>query len=220
MRKIVIFLLLFALLCPCASAAAEKPKYIALTFEGFPAGEAGQVLLDELAVRGVHATFFLAADALTASPGLGEMLTEGGHEVGLSAPSCRDLSRRTIAREIAGFRAMVPEKSRVRFLRLTGTDCSDGLRQVAEVMGLSFLDWSLDPEAPAPTGRTLQDRVRSGAVLRLNVTESADLPGALELLDRLKSRGFLFVTASELARRMDTMPRPGCRYRDFSGMVL
>lgn len=220
MRKIVIFWLLFALLCPCASAAAEKPKYIALTFEGFPAGKGGRELLDALAARDAHATFFLPADALADSPGLGEMLTGGGHEVGLSIPACRDLSRRTIAREIAEFRGRVPGKSRVRFLRLTGDSCSDGLRQVAEVMGLSFLDWSLDPEAPAPNGLTLPDRAGSGAVLRLRVTENSDLPGVLELLDRLEDRGFILVTASDLARRMDTMPRPGCRYRDFSGMIL
>lgn len=219
MRKSVIFLLLFALLCPGA-AAAEPTKYIALTFDGFPGGETGRVLLDALAVRDARATFFLSAETLEGSPGLGESLIAGGHEIGQPAPARQNLSRREIAREISAFRGLVPGNGRVRFLRLPGTRCADGLRQVAEVMDVSFLDWSLDPGAPAPAGRTLLDRARSGDVLRLTVTGSGDLSALLNLLDLLKDRGFSLVTASELAARRQISLRPGRRYRDFAGADL
>lgn len=215
MRKLMIFLLLFALLCPCAASAAEGPKYIALTFEGFPAGNLGQMLLEELAARDAHATFFLSAESLTASPALGQTLIAQGHEIGLPAPEQRDLSRREIARQITDFRALVPGDGRVRLVRLPGSTCGDALRQVAEVMGMSFLDWSLEPGTPAPLGQTLLDRARSGDVLRLTVTESANLPAVLTLLDALKSRGFVLVTASELAARRQVALHPGQRYRNF-----
>ena len=215
MRKIIILLLIFAILCP--GAAAAEPKYIALTFDGFPTGRMGKLLLDELAARGAHATFFLSAETLEADPGLGEALIAGGHEIGQPAPARQDLSRREIAREIADFRVLIPGNGRVRFLRLPGGRCADGLRQVAEVMELSFLDWSLDPGAPVPAGRRLTDRVRSGDVLRLTVDQSADLSAVLNLLDVLKNQDFLLLTASELAARRQVTLRAGRRYRDFTG---
>lgn len=215
MRKLMIFLLLFAILCP--GAAAAEPKYIALTFDGFPTGRMGKLLLDELAARNAHATVFLSAEVLEANPGLGEALIAGGHEIGQPAPARQDASRREIAGKITDFRVLVPGKGRVRFLRLPGAACSDGLRQVAEAMELSFLDWSLDPDAPTPAGRRLTDRVRSGDVLRLAVSSGADLPAVLDLLDLLKDRGFTLLTASELAARRQVTLRSGRRYRDFCG---
>lgn len=216
MRKLLALFLLFGLLCPGA-AAEETPKYVALTIEGFPAGQMGTVLLEELAARKAHATFFLSAETLEADPGLAEALVAGGHEVGMPGPGERDLSRRAIAGEITRFRALIPRTGRVRFLRIPGSRCSDGLRQVAEAMGLSFLDWSLDPKAPSPAGRTLLDRVRGGDVIRLTVTGSADLPAALDLLDALSKRGFTMLTASELAARRQITLRSGYRYREFQG---
>lgn len=212
MRKLIGFLLLFAILCPGAAAAGtEPPKLIALTFEGFPAGKMGDVLLEELAARKAHATFFLTAETLEAHPGLGEKLITRGHEIGLPGPGGRDLSRREIAKEITEFRSLVPGKGRVRFLRIPAAQCGDGLRQVAEAMKLSFLDWSQNANAASLTG------VRGGAVIRIRLTSNADLPAALDLLDTLNKRGFTMLTASELAARRQITLRPGRRYRDFSG---
>lgn len=75
MKRIAALVLALALFFSCASAAQagntrETKGYIALTFDDGPSGEITQQLLDGLAQRNVHATFFSAATALRSTPSL------------------------------------------------------------------------------------------------------------------------------------------------------
>lgn len=198
MRKTVILLLTFLLLCPAPAAAAEAPQYIALAFEGCPEGEGGQLLLTGLAERNVRATFFLGA----APWERGQQILRGGHEIGLLAPDLSALSRREIHRELSAIRALLPG-CRVGLLRSHGT-LSDGARQVAKAQGLSILESTLDPWAEVSLGRTVLQRVKPGDVLLISGETKAAL--ILNLVDILQNRGFFPVTVSELGR-MDLTER-------------
>lgn len=211
MRKLLIFLLIPALLCPCGASAAESPRYLALTFEGCPGEEDTRALLEGLEARGVRATFFLRAEDGPQAAGL----LEGGHEIGLLSLARPGQSRREIAREFSDIRAALPD-CRVRFLR-PGAQVFDGLRQVAGAQGLTILEPTLDPWAAAPAGRSLLDRAADGDVLRMGAGVAANT--ALNLIDLLKKEGFTLVTVSELARLRGVSLRPGALCRGFPAGV-
>ena len=75
MKRIAALVLALALFFSCASAAQagntrETKGYIALTFDDGPSGEITQQLLDGLAQRNVHATFFLCGYRIAQYPSL------------------------------------------------------------------------------------------------------------------------------------------------------
>lgn len=64
MKKLFCLLAVLALLAQPLRAAEEPKCYLALTFDDGPSGELTERLLEGLAERQVHATFFVAATAL------------------------------------------------------------------------------------------------------------------------------------------------------------
>lgn len=213
MRKALLLLLALALLSPVSASGAEAPGYIALTFEGFPAGDEGRLLLAELKLRDVRATFFLRDTA----PEDAARIAAGGHELGLlGCPEYFAMSRRKIAASLRDTRAQLPPKGRVRLFRPVG-DCSLGEYQVARVLGLTVLGWSQDPAAwarqdSAAIYRPAASRFREGDILRICLREGADPDGCLALVDQLLARGFRPITVSELARLRGINLEPGRAY--------
>lgn len=221
MRKILIGLLCLGLLCPCGASAAEKPKYLALTFDDGPSGIHTRSLLAGLAVRNARATFFLCGYRLEQYPGMADQILEGGHEIGIHGYTHQNMapmSRRTIAREISDTKALLPAKCTVRLLRPPGGCCSDGVCQVAGAMGLAIAGWSLDPkdwatQDAAAVGRTILDRVQDGDIILMHDMTASSVNAALNIVDLLQQRGFTFVTVSELARLREMPLIPGATYR-------
>jgi hypothetical protein len=190
MRKIVTLMLTLALLCPFSASAAEAPKYMALSFEGLPPGPEGRALLEGLAARDVHATFYLWA----APWEQGQRILDGDHEIGLLVPSSLNrMSRRQVAARLRGVRALLPP-CRVRCLMAEGNP-SDGLRQVAGALKLTFPPPPL--ERRGPMGSTFLEQAETGDILHFR---PEDVDTALLRIDLLRSRGFRLVTVSELDR--------------------
>lgn len=217
MRKVCLLILCLCLAVPVC-AAAEKPRYIALTFEECPGDLCSRALLAGLAVREAKATFFLSAEHLGQYPGLAEQLRQGDHELGIQGAfgqELRAMSRRDIGGAIADTRSLLPEKSPVRLLRPPESGSTASLDQVAEAMNLAVIDWSLDPRDSAVMGRTVLERVRDGDVIRIRGLKTASVNGVLNLVDLLTDQGFTFVTVSELARLRGVRLDPGEHYSSF-----
>ena len=196
MRKSLIFVLIIALLCPAGASAAERPKYLALIFNGCPRDP--EELLQGLEARGARVTFFLEEkDAPRA-----ENFRVRGHEAGILTDMGPELSRREIAGVLKDREQQM--NGRIRLL-WASAGRSDGLRQVAGALGFSFVlpSRALHPLTPAKDGEVL-------AVDRKMSTVSL-----LELVDDLQSQGFVFVTVPELARIRGISLRPGELYRNF-----
>lgn len=193
MRKCLIFILILALL-PVSASAAESPKYLALVFDGYPR-EAG-TLLAGLEARGVRVTFFLGEEAAM----YGKQLLENRHELGILTTLGPELSRREIAGKLQAWERQADV--RVRLLRPTA-GCSDGLRQVAKALGLTFVIPTDDfgPLTPAADGEIL---LADGKMAPISL---------LEQVDDLQDQGFVFVTVSELARLRGAPLRPGTTCR-------
>jgi peptidoglycan/xylan/chitin deacetylase (PgdA/CDA1 family) len=76
---------------------------VALTFDDGPHPQGTPAVLDLLAARGVHATFFLVGEQLERYPGLGREIAAAGHRVGLHGHRHRNLLRvgpRALARDL------------------------------------------------------------------------------------------------------------------------
>lgn len=193
MRRLFFACLCLLMLCP--AARGTEASYIALIYEGVPSRQ----LLEELDARNVCATFFLREEDLVRDPALAALLTEQGHEIGLSARGSDSLSRRKIAGTLSAARQLLPERCRPVFLFPAGR-CGDALRQVAEVTGLSILQ-------PRSTG----GRMQPGDMVWL---EREPLTAGSQIT-RLQRRGFACVTLRELARLQDVTVKPGRIYDSF-----
>lgn len=223
MRKIFLLLLCLCFVLPVSASAAEQPKYIALTFDDGPSGVHTRALLAGLAVRRARATFFLCGYRAEQYPELAEKIWQEGHEIGIHGYSHQNMvpmSRRDIAAEISDTKALLPGRCPVRLLRPPGGCCSDGVHQVAGAMGLAVIGWSVDPrdwatQDTAAVGRSVLDQVRDGDIILMHDTSESSVNAALNIVDILQRRGFVFVTVSELARLRDTRLIPGANYRKF-----
>lgn len=196
MKRCLLFIFIFALLCPVSASAAESPKYLALIFDGCPPD--AETLLEGMEARNARGTFFLGKeDAVDA-----ESLRAHGHELGILTDAGPDLSRRQIAAELQTQEQRL--NGRVRLLQTTAGR-SDGLRQVAKAMGFSFV---------VPSGELgLLSSGEDGEVLLVDRKIAAI--SLLEWVDDLRDQGFVFVTVSELARIRGISLRPGEVYRNF-----
>lgn len=220
MRRIVIFLLLFALLCPCVQAA-EEVKYVALTFDDGPSGRFTRRLLDGLRQRDVQVTFLLCGYRMKEYPAMAAQILADGHEIGLHGYSHDNMSRMTrsdIDKEIRDTLSLLPEGYRPAFLRPPGGISSEAVSQAAKAADLALLNWSVDPRDwcnhdAAAVEATVVDSVQDGDVILLHDMCDCSVDAALAIVDRLRQQGFRFVTVSELAKIKGVEPQPGVMYR-------
>ena len=222
MRRIFACFLALSLLA-LPAAAAENPKYVALTFDDGPSGRYTQQLLDGLYQREVKATFLLCGYRMRQYPELTQRIFNEGHEIGYhgySHDSMKEMSRRDIAAEIMESQTLLPEDCEPVFLRPPGGCCSDGVRQVAQARQLAILSWSVDPRDWATRDtlsieRTVIRSVKDGDIILLHDMTSSSVQAALDIIDTLKDQGFRFVTVSELAKLRDVRLKPGETYTCF-----
>ena len=80
MKRLLCLLAALAVLLPRGHAA--EPRCVALTFADGPSGALTERLLDGLAARGVHATFFLCGYRIDLYPELAARIAAEGHETG------------------------------------------------------------------------------------------------------------------------------------------
>ena len=219
MRRIVTLILCLFLL-PVRADATQATRYVALTFDDGPSGRYTRHLLEGLRDRDAKATFLLCGYRIAQYPDLTEQIFREGHEIGYhgySHGSMMTMSRRDIARELQDTGSLLPEGCDPVFLRPPGGEISDAVTQVAKARQLAILRWSVDPrdwatrDAVAVESAVLGN-VQDGDIILLHDMTDSSVRAALEIVDRLKSQGFRFVTVSELARLRDTDLIPGKLY--------
>ena len=222
MRRILAVLIALSLVILPADGA-ESTKYVALTFDDGPSGRYTRRLLDGLEARNVKATFLLCGYRVQQYPEETNRMLREGHEVGchgFSHKKMDNMRRRDIGAEIGDTLALLPEGTRVTFLRPPGGCCSDAVRQVAEARGLAILSWSVDPRDWATSDtlaveRAVLKNVKDGDIVLLHDMTVSSVRAALDIVDALQSQGFTLVTVSELAKRRGVKLKPGKTYTCF-----
>jgi len=203
-------------------AELERPL-VALTFDDGPRRSTTEQLLDGLAQRGVKATFFLVGEMIPDNEDLVARMDAEGHQIGVHT---YDHVRLT-ALNAADFSAQV-DRTRCLIADILGREARCVLRPpygavdngVVKRSGSAIILWSVDPEdwkykdAARVTDHVVS-QARDGDVILLHDIYPTSVQAALDIVDALHQKGFLFVTVDELARERHVELTPGQVYREF-----
>ena len=198
----------------------ERRKLIALTFDDGPHPEHTAVLLDGLRARGAKATFFLVGCQVELAPELVERMAAEGHQIGvhtLEHVQVNGLSRRDFDRQVEGLRRVLYPLvgERELWLRPPYGIMDDNTARWADS---PVVLWSVDPEdwKDGDTARIVQhiaDRARDGDIVLLHDIYPDSVEAALQVVDRLQTQGWRFVTVEQLLAQKGYAGEAGRVYR-------
>ena len=205
-----------------ASGPARIPDgpFVALTFDDGPKAETTSVLLDGLARRGIHATFFIIGENVAGNEDLLLRMEREGHQIGMHTFHHRSLA----GVDGADFYAEVDELRRTLSGLLGREDFmlrppygaitpSNRARAGAPIIlwGVDPEDWS-DRDSDRQTAAIL-NTVRDGSIILLHDIYEASVETALRVADVLMAQGYKFVTVEELFALRGITPENGVEYR-------
>lgn len=202
------------------NAKIPAGPYVALTFDDGPRDVTTSVLLDGLAQRGVHATFFVIGENVEGNELLLQRMEGEGHQIGLHTYHHKKLDQLNAA----GFYAEV-DSLRATLTALVGRE-EFMLRPPYGMMNAAtqaraaapIVLWSVDPEdwSDRDTDRqvaVILDNTQDGDIILLHDIYPASVDTALQVVDALMARGFHFVTVEQLFAIRGKTPENGKVYR-------
>ncbi|MDE6108400.1 MAG: polysaccharide deacetylase family protein [Oscillospiraceae bacterium] len=200
----------------------EEAPMVALTFDDGPRRSTTGKLLEGLARRGVHATFFLVGEMAEGNDDLISDMAAQGHQIGVHTYEhvwLTDLSAADFQRQVSRtrelIRGMVGEGS--YFLRPPYGGVDTGVEKRSNS---PIILWSVDPEdwKDKDVERIVNhilSNVRDGDIILLHDIYQSSVEAALRVVDELHERGFLFGTVEELAQYRHVELENGKVYRCF-----
>lgn len=189
-----------------------RQRYIALTFDDGPHGEKTVQLLEILKRLKVPSTFFVVGKMVLRYPELIERIVLEGHELGNHTYHHYRLPKIPVDQ-------VVGELNRTRDLltgivgaptklfRPPGGEYNDTIQAIIAREGYSSILWTNDPADYKP-GRTseqliqlVQRDITPGGIILLHDGLPATMNALPEMVSRLRSQGYVFVTVSELIQK-------------------
>lgn len=207
-----------------SSVELEEPEHplVALTFDDGPSRSTTTKLLDGLAQRGVRATFFLVGEMIPGNEDLVERMEAEGHQIGVHTYDhvwLTSLNAADFQAQVGRTRALLTGiLDREGFpLRPPYGGVDDGVKKRA---GSAIILWSVDPEDwkyqdAARVAAHVVSQAEDGDIILLHDIYPASVEAALDIVDVLHQRGFLFATVEELAAARHVELTPGQVYREF-----
>ena len=199
---------------------ATRRKVVALTFDDGPT-EFTPAFLHVLERKHVHATFFLIGNQVNQYPQLARRALRDGDMIGNHTFTHADMTQ-------VPYREQVRQLQKASFAihQATGfTPClwrapygsiNAGLEALARSMGMISIQWATDPQDfTVPPARSIVNRVLKGNPYN---PDKGVHPGSIvlmhdgggwrgntltalpQIIDRLRARGYRFVTVAELLR--------------------
>ena len=217
----VLALCLLTSLCLPARAAGTQDcgaKLLAITFDDGPGKYTG-ALLDGLAERGVHATFFVNGVNASGWPETLKRIVNEGHQLANHTYNHKNLntcSAQTVAYEISAVQALITaaggdENAYIR------APYGNANKTVKSVVTAPLIYWSVDPEdwkyRNAETVRSnIESGVFDGAIILVHDIYKTSVDGALAAIDDLMTEGYEFVTVKDLLLRRGVTPEAATVY--------
>lgn len=211
----------FQLMGEIVPRVETRDSVVALTFDDGPTPEATRRVLAMLGEEGIAATFFLIGKEINEHPEAAREIVAAGHEVGnhsYTHPILIGRSLAGIAEELgwtddriqrAGYRGPVHFRSPYgkKYVALPYHLSRTGRKNI-------FFD--VEPEShPGIDGNAARivehvvERTRPGSIILLHVmypSREASLAAVPGIIRRLQSRGYRFVTVSQLLRAGESSP--------------
>lgn len=194
-----------------------KEKCVALTFDDGP-GPYTRALLTRLADASAPATFFVVGERVAAYPGVAKAIATAGHEIDVHTWDHRDLTTLTRAQIDHQLRASVRVIRRdagvdPRYLRPSYGAMNAKVHAAARHAGLALALWSVDTLdwRTHNVRRTVAVAVRQatrGSIILLHDIHATSVRAVRPIIDRLRTKGFTFVTVSTLLGKT----KPGTKY--------
>jgi peptidoglycan/xylan/chitin deacetylase (PgdA/CDA1 family) len=200
------------------SSVRVNGPYIAMTFDDGPSAKLTPKLLDILAERHIHVTFFVVGENVKLHPEIVKREVAEGHEVGNHswdhpdfAKKSEEFVRSQLDRTNDAIAAAIghpPIYLRPPYGSLT----RDQRKWIAKDYGFKIILWSVDPldwKRPGPeiVHQRIVQGARNGAIILSHDIHPGTVEAMPATLDDLLGRGFKFVTVSELLA-MQLPPEP------------
>ena len=186
-------------------------KVVALTLDDGPDPAGTQAILDTLRSRQVPATFFLIGREIAAHPDLAHDIAAAGHEIGnhsFSHDRMIGVTPGWVADEVEATDALIRAAGypgEILFRPPNGKKLFALPRYLAD-HHRTTITWDVEPDSEgnpdaATIERTTVEEVRPGSIILLHAMYGSRGPARQALgpiVDRLKQRGYRFVTVSQL----------------------
>lgn len=186
-------------------AMAYYEKVVALTFDDGPGYKTTMTLLDGLRERNVHATFFLLGEKIEERREVIEIMSQDGHLIGnhtyghvqldaINIECAKDEIMKTneIIKEITG---EYPVYIRPPF-GCWSMELEDAINMTPVLWTLDTSDWNT--RNVEQIVNYVVGEVESGDIILMHDIYDTSVAAALEIVDRLKAKGYVFVTVDEL----------------------
>lgn len=188
-----------------AETQQDTAPRVALTFDDGPHPKYTKQLLDGLRERGVKATFFVIGKNIAGQEALIRQMHKDGHIIGnhtfnhvdiskLSSERARDELMRTslLVEEITG--------SATPYVRAPFGNWNEHLDSQLSMIQVS---WTVDPldwttENTSEVVEKVVTQAEDNAIILLHDYYRSSVEAALQIIDILSTRGFVFVTVEEL----------------------
>ncbi len=185
--------------------------YIAITFDDGPHKTFTPRLLDILAKRGIKATFFVLGQRVEAEPQVARQIVAQGHEIAehsWSHPNLGKMSDANVRGQLQRSRAAILKATGVApkvFRPPYGSFSERQRRWAYQEFGYPTILWDVDPlDWKRPGASVVADRILSrtqpGSIILVHDIHSQSVDAIPQVLDTLLSRGYRFVTVSELLK--------------------
>lgn len=178
---------------------------IAITFDDGPRKNTTEKLLDGLKERGVKASFFLVGTNIEGNEDIIKRMYDEGHLIGNHTYSHVQLSKVSAQQaydEIVKTNEIISHITgeTPKYIRPPYGSYSNSLLMK---INMTPVLWSVDPDDwdTSNTGKVVQSvvkNVKCGDIILLHDIYDSSVTAALEIIDQLKAKGYVFVTVDQL----------------------
>lgn len=188
-----------------SAVSEEDTKKIALTFDDGPHPYYTEQLLDGLADRGVHATFFVTGEHAELHPKVIERMNEEGHLIGNHTYSHIQLNH-TNREE---FKAELIKTNEILY-GITGKEVmyvrppyGSWDKKFESELNMFPVLWTIDPldwcsSNVANITNKVISKAKENAIILMHDEYKSTVTSALKVVDCLKEEGYEFVTVEEI----------------------
>lgn len=187
------------------AVSAYDEKTVAITFDDGPGARSTITLLDGLKERNVKATFFLVGENVKGHEDIVKRMYDEGHVIGNHTYThiiLTKIPQEKALEEINNTNKIIEEITgeKVRYIR---PPCGEWNNEMLFEVDLQPVFWNVDPLdwKRKDVGGIVEDVVRNvkpGDIILLHDIYDTSVAAALEIIDRLKDKGFVFVTVDEI----------------------
>lgn len=200
--------------------SVEDDKKIAITFDASWGAERTKGIVDALAERGLAATFFLTGIWIAEYPQETIYIHDKGMEIGNHSHHHYNMGKMTKAQcteEIAWVNRQVHDLTGIypTVFRAPFGDYGNTLIETLDEMGMRCIQWDVDSLDWKGLGadelyRRITEGVKGGSIILCHNNSDHILDALPKILDDLISKGYQFVTVSELLQdKQGTIDRQG-----------